>query len=196
MFIRVISLLLLAAPCLAAQSMPKSFVIDQSKPYVYLKFDHIGARKPLSPDETDKGLWLRLVNNCRMPIVVGIFNPSTGDPGVGVFDEIIPTGAIKGLMVPGPSGRAQQTESPKEKPPEGYSSEVFSTTIIKPGGDLLFSVPLNHVSPSWHMQVKFKLHLSDSERVTEPETILAFYWQDIPEEFRESVGSPSSTGSR
>ncbi len=192
MFVRVVSFLLLVAPCLVAQSTPKSFVIDQSKPYVYLKLDHVGARKPLSPDEAHKGLWLRLVNNCRIPIVLGIFNPGTGDPGVGVFDEIVPAAAIKGLMVAGPSGRAQQTESPKEKPPEGYSSEVFSTTIIKPGEDLLFSVPLNHVSPSWHMQVKFKLHLSDAERVTEPETTLAFYWQDIPEEFRESLGTTTT----
>jgi len=188
MLVRIAALLLLVTPCLLAAQ--KSFVIDQSKPYVYLKFDHIGARKPLSPDEPHKGLWLRLVNNCRIPIVVAIFNPGTGDPGVAVFDEVIPVGPIKGLMIPG--GRPEQTESPKEKPPEGYSSEVSSTTVVTPGEDLLFSVPLNHVSPSWHMQVRFKLQLSDAGRVTQPESILAFYWQDIPETLREEVAGIGS----
>ena len=58
------------------------FLIDPSKHYVYLKFDHVGDRHPLSRDEASKGLWLRLVNNCRIPIVVAIFNTGTADPGV------------------------------------------------------------------------------------------------------------------
>jgi hypothetical protein len=189
MFLRILAFLLVVTPCLAAQ---KSLVIDESKPYAYLKFDHIGQRKPLSPEEPQKGLWLRLVNNCRIPIVVAIFNPGTGDPGIGVFDEVVPVGAIKGMVIAGPAGPSERAESPKEKPPEGYSSEVSSTTAIRPGEDLLFSVPLNHVSPSWHMQIRFKLQLSATERVTEPETILSFYWQDIPEKFREPGHVPDS----
>jgi hypothetical protein len=43
-----------------AEATPKTrgFLIDPSKHYVYLKFDHMGDREPLSPDETNKGLWL------------------------------------------------------------------------------------------------------------------------------------------
>src|SRR5712692_3054608 len=67
------------------------FVIDPSKHYVYLKFDHVGDREPLSADEPSKGLWLRLVNNCRLPITVATFNTENPgpDPGIGVYDEVV-----------------------------------------------------------------------------------------------------------
>lgn len=53
-----------SAALVQAQKNTSTFVIDQSEPYVYLKFDHTGRRQPLSSHEPDKGLWLRLVNNC------------------------------------------------------------------------------------------------------------------------------------
>src|SRR5271168_5348839 len=72
------------------QKRPLSFVIDSSKPYVYLAFDHVGKRQPLSRHEPDRGLWIRLVNNCRLPITVATFDAETGDPGVAAADEILP----------------------------------------------------------------------------------------------------------
>jgi hypothetical protein len=44
----------------------QTFVLDESKPYGYIAFDHVAKRKPLSETEGTTGLWLRLVvNNCR-----------------------------------------------------------------------------------------------------------------------------------
>jgi hypothetical protein len=40
----------------------QSFVLDQTKPYVYLKFDHIGSRTPVRDGEGNTGIWLRVVN--------------------------------------------------------------------------------------------------------------------------------------
>jgi hypothetical protein len=54
-----------------ARTTQENFVLDSSKPFVYLKFERIGPRKPVLKAEAPLGLWLRLVNNCRVPIQVG-----------------------------------------------------------------------------------------------------------------------------
>ena len=36
-------------------------------------------------DEVSQGFWIRLVNNCRVPVVVAMFNPGTDDPGSGIY---------------------------------------------------------------------------------------------------------------
>lgn len=45
-------------------------MIDENKPFVYVRFDHIGAGTQRDEDEPATRIWLRLVNNCRVPIVV------------------------------------------------------------------------------------------------------------------------------
>ncbi len=182
MLFRSALLIAIATVALAAQNAGHSFTIDKSKPYVYLKFDHIADRRPLSHDEVSKGLWLHLVNNCRLPIIVAVFNPGTADAGTGVFDAVVPLGDTMGLPLAGPAESPKPTEHPK--PPEGYSSEVFSTRTVAPRGDLLFSVPLNHVSPWWHMQIMFNFDVGDGGHGSEPYSVVSFYWQDIPEKLR------------
>src|ERR1700730_11975372 len=185
MFFRLALILTVASTILAAQDMTQSFVIDTTKPYAYVKFDHVADRKPLSSNESPKGLWLRLVNNCRIPIIVAIFNPGTGDPGVGIYDEVVPV-VIKGPFFQGlragekPPKLAQPSH---EKPTAGYAAEVFSTTTIAPGSDLLFSVPLNHVSQFWYLQIMFNLDVPGGGYGSEPHSTLSFHWQDIPEKF-------------
>ena len=96
-------------------------MIDPSKPYVYLIFDHIGKREPISKHEPATGIWLRLVNNCRVPVIIATFDPGTGDPGLGVYDEIISVPA-NGPSVRSPS---KAVESSEEQPPEGYPHPRF-----------------------------------------------------------------------
>lgn len=190
---RLFLVIALTAAGTTAQQKSQRFVIDASKPYVYLKFDHIGTREPLSPNEPRTGLWLRLVNNCRVPIIIGIFNPGTGDPGVGLFDDIVP---IRPRTFPGRPREEDSQGSAKETRPEGYSSEVFSTTTIEPGENILFSVPINHVSAWWHMRITFNLDVGGAIYGSEPYNVVSFYWQDIPEKFRNpehDSGSPNPT---
>jgi hypothetical protein len=86
-----------------SRSVPpiKDFLIDPSKPYVYLETDHIGPRKPGNEHEPNTGIYLRLKNNCRLPIIVSTFGGPIGgtDGEVGVMDEVVlnPT-AIYGDM--------------------------------------------------------------------------------------------------
>lgn len=177
----------LSAPSSASDGPGKAaFLIDPSRHYAYLKFDRIGDREPLSPDEPTKGLWLRFVNNCRLPIVVAIFDAGADNLGVGVFDEVIPvTGKLPIIDYGGPI-KPKPNAPPQEEPPKGYfAPDVISTTIIPPRKDLLFSVPLNHVGPAWYLQVRFYFALPGEGYGTGPYSVVSFDWQDIPEKFRQ-----------
>lgn len=74
------------------------FLIDANKPYVYLEVDHIGPRKPLRNDEPNTGIWLRLRNNCRLPIVV----LAIGKPGDNAKEGVV----LEDEIVPDPQGQA------------------------------------------------------------------------------------------
>lgn len=190
MLLRVCVILTFAVQVTAAQGVSKSFVIDASNPYVYLKFDHVGRRVPLSLSEPHEGLWLRLVNNCRVPVVVTLYN--SGPDGLALFDEIIPAGPsispAMGEGTMGPDGQPiEHQKEPEGKPPQGYSAEVSSTTSIQPGKSLLFSVPIDHVSLYWYLEVRVTLTPPDSHEVSEPETPLSFHWSDIPKSVRATL---------
>ena len=163
------------------------FVLNPSMPYVYVQFDHVGPRKPLREGEGNVGLWLRIVNNCRVPITVPTFGLTSGDAGVGVFDEVVPD-TLKTSVSADSDGNDLSRGSistpapvnPKDNPPQGYSDEVFSMTRVLPGKDLLFSVPLNHVSDRWFMRVRFVLDVNKPSVGTGPYTYLEFFKPQIP----------------
>ena len=182
---------------LIGQQPISDFVLNPSMPYVYVKFDHVGPRKPLREGEGQVGLWLRIVNNCRVPITVPTFGLTTGDPGAGVLDEVIPGTVTTSVSsepdeLNPPSGGA----SASSRHPEGYSAEVFSMTRILPGKDLLFSVPINHVSDNWFMRVRFVLDVDKPSVGTGPYTYLNFFKTQIPPgALADAVAKPSSPGS-
>lgn len=167
------------------QKQPDSFVLDQSKEFVYIAFDHVGPRKPaFYKDEIPKGLWLRIVNNCRVLIEVPTFDPETGDPGTGVYDEIIMHGR-------NPEQPESNDDAPKPEPPPEYSSGMagFDLAAIPPGQSLLFSVPMNHVSPDWDLGVAFIMGGVRASHITnfQVKSTVSFRWSEIPEEYRRST---------
>jgi hypothetical protein len=117
-----------------------NFLIDSTKPYVYLEVDHIGPRRPMSEDEPNVGIWLRWHNNCTVPITVftfGVGNPPLAfvpqpseDEEVGVYYGVVanpaPAGGAGGEgFPPGPTptdvaaelwGNSPPMTSPKPKP--------------------------------------------------------------------------------
>jgi len=172
-----------------ARPKVQDFLIDPSKHYVYLKFDHVGERKPLLAEETNKGLWLRLVDNCRVPIAVAIFNSENADHSVGVYDEVVSSitmGPLPIVHFPRPpQSRTTPAVASKEAIPQGYTPpDTFSTTTISPGESLLFNLPLNHVGPSWGLEIRFYFELPGESYGTGPYSVVSFDWQDIPEKFR------------
>jgi hypothetical protein len=179
--------LFLGLSAFAQTKSAQDFLLDQSKPYVYLKFDHIGARKPIQDGEGEVGLWLRVVNNCRIPIVFQSFGMSDGGPGVGLMDEVVETEPMLQIYSTAEEGEKIQQHGELRKSkhkPDGYSSEVSGVARVQPGTDILFSVPLNHVDEDWYMRVKFALDLGKSSVAVGPFTYLPFYEWDIPKELR------------
>jgi hypothetical protein len=185
MFSSVITLAAFALG-LATGHPEQTFVLDESKPYVYIAFDHLAKRKPLSETESTKGLWLRLVNNCRVPISVHFFDPGTGDPGIGLYDDVLTLPA--GISYQDSSGMPHG-EPDSKKPPRGYSSDeidVISLTTIDPGSSQLFSVPFDHVSQHWYLRIKFSLEPTKKASRPQPYSFADFSWTDLPEQYRSS----------
>jgi len=75
-----------------APSKSTDFVIDASKPYVYLRVDHVGPRKPMREGEPNVGIYLHLINNCALPIVIVALEVPPADPkaAINIEDEVVP----------------------------------------------------------------------------------------------------------
>jgi hypothetical protein len=171
-----------------AQISAKNFEIDDTKPYVYIKFDHLGDRKPVNDWESMKGLWLRLVNNCRLPISISVLDPGTGDPGAIVNFEVVPY-----------AGYGAPDSEQRKKMPFGYSADIGTLVTIPPKGDFLFSVPAESVTKQWYIQVRFDFVLPKPKSGNfqpsgnyEPYSVVDFDWYIIPEKYREIGPSPQN----
>jgi hypothetical protein len=186
----IVILISLGLAALAQQTPSNEFIIDRTKPYVYIKFDHIGPRAPVQRGEVNVGLWLRVVNNCRLPIVFASFKMPAGEMGVGLADETVETEPTLQIYSTAEEGRELQKRERLKRlkhKPEGYSLETAGVVRVQPGEDVLFSVPVNHVDDNWYMRVKFALDLNKSSLATGPFTYLPFYEWDIPKELRSPV---------
>jgi len=161
-----------------AQAPGNGFVIDPSRPCVYIEFERVAQRKPISDEEASTGLWLRLKNNTRIPIEVMTFDPGTGVNETGVMDEVVQFNDVGGF---GPSGeRIQSLTFEAAGSPKGYSLDVASSTVIGAGKSLLFSVPLHHVGPSWYLRVRFEFSLPPTSAGRQPYSFVDFNWTDVP----------------
>lgn len=193
-----ICFLFLAVTSALAQNISvQDFVIDHTKPYVYLKFDHIGPRKPVENGEGNTGIWLWVVNNCRIPIVLASFVMPEGDPGIGLMDQVIDSQPMMQIFNSAEEEKEYQRHErlrKLKKKPDGYwPFETSGIAQVQPGEDILFSVPLNHVDvdDDWYMRVQFALDLNPSSIAVGPFTDLDFHEWDIPDEFREEFRSAS-----
>lgn len=171
--------LILSVAVAAAQQTGTQLVIDPSSPYVQIKLDHAGKRKPLSEFEPPFGLWLRLKNNSTVAIRVVTFEPGTSDQGVGVADEVLETRSSVVL------GTAREPDHPTVQPGRGYSFDVGSPAIIAPGKTLLFSVPLSHVGPTWYLRLRFDFVLPPVKGGRQPYSFVDFTWSDVPQNARQ-----------
>jgi hypothetical protein len=138
---------------------------------VSVSFDHV-VRPPEARRDVDSAvLFLRMKNDGRVPIQVLASAPQTGADGLEVIHEIVPaSGSAKG-------------DSGWISPPEHYSPVNESTTVeIQPKTDLLFSVPINHVGPTWLLRIAFySLRAGRHE-----EGMVDFTWADVPVKERGS----------
>ena len=141
------------------RSMSAQLVIDYTKPYVYIVFDH---RSPTR-------LWLRLVNNSRLPIRVRTY--SRGDRGeeVGINYAVLLT----------PDGKLKYMNSNSEVP-SGHVQDVSSSDLVLSGRNLLFTVPASDVTEYWYIDTSFRFDLPRNMRGNDPVLHVIFSQQQIP----------------
>ena len=186
----------------------KEFLIDVNRPFVYLKFDHIGPGAPRSEDEPTSRMWVRITNNCRIPILVranGVPDESPKDE-VGVQYDVVPNPEIRGAVMSFPQSSVigksesekatdqEESQAKVEEVPRGYMFHVASLVSIEPGTDLLFSLPVNHLSKKWHIEIPFEFELPKGKGLHDPISggdpvmVLHYSLWDLPPKSETEVG--------
>jgi hypothetical protein len=201
-------LLCVVSTTLVAQSTKtnKGFLIDVNRPFVYVKFEHIGPGAPRSVDEPNSRIFLRLTNNCRIPILVranGVPDESRKDE-VGLEYEVVPNPTLRGMVSfsppqkdqpqTGPNGATQKSETKADEIPRGYMEEVASLVTVGPGKEVLFSMPVNHLSERWHVEIPFEFELPKGKGPRDPINggipvmVVQYSLWDLPSKSRAEVG--------
>ena len=173
-------------------TLTTGFVIDDSRPYVYLAFDRIGSGVRFSDDEPAQRIWLRFVNNCRVGVVLRTFGAPEGSlkGEVGVMHEVVKERKSEHRL-------ALSTKSSEPRPdakmPTGYDSDVSSAEIIPPGDSVLFSVPVTHLSKYWHIEIPYEFDVPSGKgslkAVTSgiPRMAMLYYIWDLPEDLQQQL---------
>lgn len=172
------------------------FLIEPNRPYVYLKFDHIGPGIPRDKREPETRIWLRIVNNCKLPIVVTENGTPDGSSKAErqIQIQVVPT--FEGLVLSGST--SDVGSKPKKEPPapqlsvqpaempSGYMSEGGSLESIPPGKQILFSVPVNFLSNKWHLEIPYTFDLPsgvccrDPGIGGQPRMVISYSLGDLP----------------
>jgi hypothetical protein len=160
-------------------SMKGGFVIDPKRPYIDIAFSRVGDRHPVFPGESKHGLWLVLRNNCIYPIRVRILTTPNENPGRLVAHDVFSTAAR--FSTPVPPGSL--TANPALTQPLGYTvADVVNTQELLPSHDLLFSLPLEHVSRNWSISVEVDLEIPRPKTGNQPRTFADFYFSQLSPE--------------
>ncbi len=84
------------------------------------------------------------------------------------------------------------------KRPHGYNDSYEpgpqTLKVIPPGGEVRFSVPINHVSTIWHFEVPFRFGFPSKKGFRPPYSYVAFYEQDLPKDHGAAGHIPTRTG--
>jgi hypothetical protein len=192
-------LLSLACSCFAqgkSATAPVDFIIDAGRAYVYLLFDHSGAGVQRNDAEPRMRLWFRMVNNCRVPVVVHTNGVPAGSlPNeVGLNYTVTSDEQLLSITSEVPlSTPVAQEESRNPEMPTGHMSEVSSSVTIDPGASILFSIPVNDLSPDWHIEIPYWFGLKDAHTPRppvvggEPRMVLTYGTWDLPEEVKKTL---------
>lgn len=203
----IVILLGLAAIVPAQQRKPhlasNSARILKGKPTVYLTFVRYGKRESFHINESDEGVWLRVHNNTRWPLVFAGFGRFTrNDEEVTVFygvEEVPkPRGPFVSPSLPvlpfpyePPPSQTPASEPPKvendkdcEVPSGDWGIDVVSPVRLPPGKSLIFSVPRETLCKNLMIYIVYNYSWEkQSEYNTfgdEPEHRVYFHGSDLP----------------
>jgi hypothetical protein len=184
----------------AQGDLSQSFVVNPERRFVYLQFVRVGRGPQFNEGEPQTRIWFRLVNNSRIPIIVRTFGVPDGSAAeeCGLMHEVVMNPALIGV-VSDSSMRTNVGEPAKSEPaermPMGYGGGVSSAATLGASEALLFSIPRNHLSDKWHIEIDFRFALThkrpahfDSTVGGEPLMKLSYFDYDLPPDVRK-VGS-------
>jgi len=187
-------------------SPSEGFLVDQSKPYVYLELDHVGPREQRNEDEPKEGIWLRLHNNCTVPVIVRTFGVPPNSPAgeIGVLDNVVANppsdvgdGSVSyqrwpmeetppnlATLLGGSPSKAPASPMPTQREqsggmPHGYGFPTSSFTTISPGQSIYFSLPRNQVSSQWHVEIPFRFALKIHSPIRSAYNFVALFEEDV-----------------
>ena len=154
------------------RDIAKDFVIVPNRPYAYLRFDHVGKGPRRWAEEPETRIWFRLVNNCRLSIVVNTFGVPNGSPKdeQSVMYKIVADDPPIQFAVQS-NGSAEPKIWKKATPeelPRDYMFELGSFQSIPSGQAILFSIPVSHLAERWHVEIPFQFDLPRGPGVCPP----------------------------
>jgi hypothetical protein len=88
----------------------------------------------------------------------------------------------------------QKSEAKADQIPRGYMEEVGSLVTINPRREILFSMPANHLSKRWHIEIPFEFGLPkgkgprDPNNGGEPQMVVTYSLWDLPPKSRAEIG--------
>jgi hypothetical protein len=144
-------------------------------------------------------MWLWLVNNCQVPIVVRTFGAADDHlpDEIGAMDRVVPNPEPRMRMSTVDAGGKVSEFPPRVEgqgeTPDGYEAEVFSSESIPSGRAIFFSVPVNHVSKKWQMEIPFEFDLPSGKGLRNlatggsPDMVLSYTLWDLPPERQTDV---------
>jgi hypothetical protein len=175
---------------------PGSFLVEPTRPMVYLSVDHVGFGLPEGGSRKQR-VWLRFQNNCGLPIDLQV----NGAPADTPDDRLT---VMYELAVPTSRGvEVTEGERPPERkrviPPPDTMSEVGSIHTVLPGEGVLFSVPATHFSKEWEIHIPFRFRLPRGKGFRDenawggdPEMFLAYTFWDLPPSVQKDLSIASN----
>jgi hypothetical protein len=205
----LVSCILIAFSVAEAQAQPgesniaEQFIFNKERAFTYLQFDHVGKGPRRNEKEPAYRIWLRLVNNCHVPIVIRTSGVPDGSPvgEVGFFHHVVANppayGVSHGIILES-GANPKIAESPAAAPPmpDGYDADVSSTATLQVSESLLFSIPINHLSGKWHIEIPFRFDLPHKRPLHyeahiggQPHMVISYWLSDLPADARKQVES-------
>jgi hypothetical protein len=180
-------ILLLSGSSLAALSEEGPFVLDNSRPWIDIAFRRVGERVPVFPTESKHGLWLALRNNCRYPIGVTTMEwsdqPNKNEGTLLVYDVVPYVPSISTTPLPPGAPAAKILANATLEKPSGYAlpGDFAISAEVKPGKELLFSVPLESVTRKWSIRIRIDFRIP-GDRGVQPLVFVDFEFWQLPKD--------------
>jgi len=98
------------------------------------------------------------------------------------------------VLESGPSPKLAENPAATAPMPDGYDADVSSTATLQASESLLFSVPLNHLSGKWHIEIPFRFDVPHERPLHyeaniggQPRMAIGYWLSDLPQDARKRV---------